>query len=57
MGFFFSKFGAVADVSTVKSKAGIATGDVEVLLHCEQEEFHGDAEYTDRWKRSHLCGR
>lgn len=32
LGFFFSQFGEVADVSSIKSKAVIGTGDVETLL-------------------------
>lgn len=35
VGFFFSKFGGVADMSTVKSKARIATDDVNAnILTC-----------------------
>lgn len=32
MGFFFAKFEEVADVSSVKSKAGIATEDFEIVV-------------------------
>lgn len=37
--FFFSKFGEVADVTLVKSKAGIATGAVEIMLTVNRKNF------------------
>lgn len=39
LGFFFSKFVEVADVSTVKSKVGIATGNLEILITADRENF------------------
>ncbi|CAE1242006.1 unnamed protein product [Acanthosepion pharaonis] len=39
LGFFFSKFGEVASVSAVKSKAGIATEDVEVIVTVTRKNF------------------
>lgn len=39
MGFFFSKFGEVADVSAGNSKAAIAMGDVEVRLTVNRKKF------------------
>lgn len=39
MVFFFSKFEKVADVSTVKNKTGIITGDIEVMLTVDRKKF------------------
>lgn len=32
LGHFFAKFGEFADVSSIRSKTGIATGDVEIMV-------------------------
>lgn len=37
LGFFFAKFGEVAGVSSVKSKAGIATGDFSGHCYIDQK--------------------
>lgn len=56
VGFFYSKFGEVADMSTVKRKARIATGDVEVMLTVNRKHFMEITNILTRWKPSHLCG-
>lgn len=39
MGFFFSKFGEVHGISTVKSKAEITTSDVEIMVTVNRKNF------------------
>lgn len=39
MGFSFSKFGEVVSVSPVRSKAGLATVDVEVVVTVTRKDF------------------
>lgn len=39
MGVFFAKFIEVAGVSSVKSKAGVATGDFEVMITLTRRIF------------------
>lgn len=38
-GFFFAKFREVVDISSVKSKVGIATGDFEVTVTLTKKNF------------------
>lgn len=39
LGFFFFQFGAISEISPIRSKAGIATGDGEILLTLNRKQF------------------
>lgn len=39
LGFFFATFGEVSIVSPIKSKVGIATGDVEIVVAVTRKNF------------------
>lgn len=45
IGAFFSQYGSVYKVSSIKSKAGIATGDMVLYVTLTRQDF-GEVPYT-----------
>lgn len=39
LSFFFAQFGEMADVSSVKCKSGIATGDIKIMVTVTRKNF------------------